>query len=132
MPPAWPDPDAEKPEGADEDALIGRDMEDLDWKLNKYGELLPEIMDLMECELVGEDLDLWTGFEAFCAEGPGVGAEKILAVTLQEGPEVEAVGRIEELKALAERLEVRPDAESVEEIREGLLDAWRVVEEKGI
>ena len=132
MPPAWPDPDAEKPEGANEDAPIGRDMEDLDWKLNKYGELLPEIMDLMECELVGEDLDLWTGFEAFCAEGPGVGAEKILAVTLQEGPEAEAVGRIEELKAVAERLEVRPDAESVEEIREGLLDAWRVVEEKGI
>ena len=53
MPPAWPDPDAEKPEGANEDAPIGRDMEDLDWKLNKYGELLPEIMDLMECELVG-------------------------------------------------------------------------------
>ena len=53
-------------------------------------------------------------------------------MTLQEGPEAEAVGRIEELKALAERLEVRPDAESVEEIREGLLDAWRVVEEKGI
>ena len=44
-PPAWSDPDAEEPEGADEDALIGRDMEDLDWKLNKYGELLPEIMD---------------------------------------------------------------------------------------
>src|SRR5215207_675644 len=131
-PPAWSDPDAEEPEGADEDALIGRDMEDLDWKLNKYGELLPEIMDRMERELAGDALSLWTGFETFCAEGMGVGAEKILAATLQEGPGEEAVGRVEELKTLAGRLGLEPNAQSVEEIGEGLLEAWRVIEEKGI
>jgi hypothetical protein len=131
-PPAWSDPDAEEPEGADEDALIGRDMEDLDRKLNKYGELLPEIMDRMERELAGEALSLWTGFETFCAEGMGVGAEKILAATLQEGPGEEAVGRVKELKTLAGRLGVEPNAQSVEEIGEGLLEAWRVIEEKGI
>ena len=130
--PAWSDPDAEEPEGAEEDALIGRDMEDLDRKLNKYGELLPEIMDRMERELAGEALSLWTGFETFCAEGMGVGAEKILAATLQEGPGEEAVGRVKELKSLAGRLGVEPNAQSVEEIGEGLLEVWRVIEEKGI
>ena len=60
-------------------------MEDLDRKLNKYGELLPEILDRMERELAGDALSLWTGFETFCAEGMGVGAEKILAATLQGG-----------------------------------------------
>jgi hypothetical protein len=131
-PPAWPEHDSQRPEGADEDPAIGRDMEDLDWKLNKYGELLPEIMDRMERELAGDALDLWTGFETFCAESMGVGAEKILAATLQEGPGEEAVGRVEELKTLAGRLGLEPNAQSVEEIGEGLLEAWRVIEEKGI
>jgi hypothetical protein len=41
------------------------------------------------------------------------------------------VERIEELEALAERLELEPDAETVKEIREGLEEAWRVVEKRG-
>jgi len=82
-PPAWPELDAEKPEGADEDPAVGRDIEDLDWKLNKYGELLPEIMDPMERKLAQDALDLWSGFAALCAESMGVAAENILAVTLQ-------------------------------------------------
>src|SRR5215211_4182279 len=131
-PPAWPEMDAEKPEGAEEDPAVGRGMEDLDWKLEKYGELLPEIMDRMERELAGEALTLWSGFAAFCAESMGVAAEKIIAATLQEGPGEEAVGRVEELKTLAGRLGLEPNAQSVEEIGEGLLEAWRVIEEKGI
>ena len=131
-PPAWPEHDSQRPEGADEDPAIGRDMEDLDWKLNKYGELLPEIMDRMERELAGDALSLWSGFAAFCAESMGVAAEKILAATLQEGPGEEAVGRVKELKTLAGRLGLEPNAQSVEEIGEGLLEAWRVIEEKGI
>ena len=128
-PPAWSDPDAEKPKGADEDALIGRDMEELDWKVDKYGELLPEIMDRMERELAQEALDLWAGFEAFCAEGMGVGAKKIMAATLLDGPG--SVGPIEELEAVAERLGLEPDAGSFEETRATLLEAWQVVEERG-
>lgn len=88
-PPAWPELDAEKPEGAEED---------LDRKLNKYGELLPEIMDRMERKLAQDALDLWSGFAALCAESMGVAAEKILAVTLQGGPG--AVARVEGLKGL--------------------------------
>jgi hypothetical protein len=131
-PPAWPELDAEKPEGAEEDPAVGRDMEDLDWKLNKYGELLPEIMDRMERELAGDALCLWSGFAVFCAESMGVAAEKILVATLQDGPGEEALGRVEGLKDRAERLSLEPDEERVEEIRESLAEAWRVVEERGV
>jgi hypothetical protein len=131
-PPAWPESDAEKPKGAEEDPAVGRGMEDLDWKLNKYGELLPEIMDRMERELAGDALTLWSGFAAFCAESMGVAAEKILVATLQEGPGEEAVRRVEGLKARAERLGLEPDKESVEEIRKPLAEAWSVVEERDV
>jgi hypothetical protein len=130
-PPAWPERDAEKPEGAEEDPAVGRDLEDLDWKLDKYGELLPEIMGRMERELAGDALTLWSGFAAFCAKSMGVAAEKILVATLQEGPGEETVGRVEGLKDRAERLGLELDEESVEEICESLAEAWRVVEERG-
>ena len=104
-------------------------MEDLDWKLNKYGELLPEIMDRMERKLAQEALDVWAGFDAFCAEGMGVGAKKIVAATLQDGSV--AVPPLEEFEALVERLGLEPDADSVEETRDALLGAWRVVEGSG-
>jgi hypothetical protein len=130
-PPAWPERDAQKPEGAEEDPDVGRDMEDLDWKLDEYGELLPEIMDRMERKLAQDALDLWSGFAALCAESMGVAAENILAVTLQGGPGAEAVARVEGLKDLARRLGLEPDPEAVEEICESLAEAWRVVEERG-
>jgi HEPN domain-containing protein len=128
---AWPELDAEKPEGADEDPAVGRDMEDLDWKLNKYGELLPEIMDRMERKLAQDALDLWSGFAALCAESMGVAAENILAVTLQGDPGAEAVARVEGLKDLARRLGLEPDPEAVEEVRGYLAAAWHMVEERG-
>jgi hypothetical protein len=131
-PPAWPESDAEKPKGAEEDPAVGRGMEDLDWKLNKYGELLPEIMDRMERELAGDALTLWSGFAAFCAERMRVAAEKILVATLQEGPGEEAVGRVEGLKDRAEHLGLGPDEESVEEICKSLAEAWHVVEARGV
>ena len=56
----------------------------------------------------------------------GVEAGALVKVVLEAGVE-----RIEELEALAERLELEPDAETVEEIREGLAEAWRVVEKRG-
>lgn len=40
--------------------------------------------------------------------------------------------QIEALKGRAERLEVEPDPATVEEIREGLAETWRVAQERGI
>ena len=40
--------------------------------------------------------------------------------------------RIEDLKVRAERLGLKPDPETVEKIREGLAESWRVVEERGV
>jgi hypothetical protein len=39
--------------------------------------------------------------------------------------------RIEDLKVRAERLGLEADPETVQEVREGLADNWRVVEERG-
>jgi hypothetical protein len=41
------------------------------------------------------------------------------------------VGGIEDMRAHAERLGVEPDADLVEQVREGLAEAWRTVEERG-
>jgi hypothetical protein len=40
--------------------------------------------------------------------------------------------RIEDLKRRAERLELEPEADTVEQIREGLAESWRVVEKRGV
>ena len=40
--------------------------------------------------------------------------------------------RIKDLKSRAERLDLEPKAETVEEIREDLAESWRVVEKRGV
>ena len=66
------------------------------------------------------------GFGGFCEECMGLEAAKILGVVLEP-----SLGRIGELEAMAMRLDLEPDEESVEEIRQSLAEAWRVVEERG-
>jgi len=88
---------------------------------------LPEVLDRLERSLASDALSLWKGFCAFCEECVGVGAQKIVAVVLEP-----VAGRIEDLEARAERLGLKPDAETVEKIREGLTESWRVVEERGV
>jgi len=56
----------------------------------------------------------------------GVEATAILTVVLEPG-----VKRIEDLEDLAERLELVPDAESVEEMAAALAEGWSVVERAG-
>ncbi len=104
-----------------------RDIEELDITVQMYGEFLPELMDKLERELTTQAYNLWVGFAAFCDECVGVPAEKVIAVVIEP-----AVERIENLKSLAERLELEADAETVEQIREGLRESWRVVEERGV
>ncbi len=54
-------------------------------------------------------------------------AEDVLKVIAEPGVE-----RVENLRALAERLELEADSEIVEMIREGLGESWRVVCEGGL
>jgi len=127
-PPAWPAPEAAKPEGADEEPAIVRDMERLDRKLENHGGLLPEIMDRWERELARTALGVWAGFSRFCAQSMGVAAEKVLCVTLMKPLGSEAVERVEGLKARAERLDLKPDAEIIAALEEGLRESWQAVE----
>jgi hypothetical protein len=56
----------------------------------------------------------------------GVAAEKVGAVILEP-----VMGRIENMKNRAGRLDVEAGPETVEEIREGLAHLWREVEARG-
>ena len=85
--------------------------------------IMPEILDGLERREAGEALALWRGFGAFCGDVLGLDAGKVLAVVLEP-----AVCRIDALEATAERLDLEPDAERMEEVRAGLAEAWRSVE----
>ncbi len=125
-PPAWPEPGME-PEEDERDPAMERDMEELGATVEKYGEFLPELLEKLERELAKRALSLWEGFCRFCEECVGVPAEKVIAVVLEP-----VVDRIEELASRAEHLELEPDAKTVEQIREGLAQSWRVVEQRGV
>jgi hypothetical protein len=125
-PPAWPEPEME-PDEDERDPAMERDMEELGATVEKYAEFLPELLEKLERELATNALSLWEGFCSFCDECMGVPAEKVIAVVLEP-----VVDRIEDLKSLAERLELEPDAKTVEQIREGLAQSWRVVEQRGV
>jgi hypothetical protein len=131
----WADKAGEPPgyeediEEADENAdpATESDVDGLEAIIEHYGGLLPDMLDRLERTLTAEALSLWAGFCAFCEECVGVGAQKVAAVVLEP-----FAGRLEDLEARAERLGLKPDAETVEEIRKGLAEAWRVVKERGI
>ncbi len=102
------------------------DEEGIKAGVDMWVSILPESLETLERQQATHALTLWRGFEAFCEESMGVEATAILRVVLEAGVE-----RIEELEALAERLELEPDAETVEMIRESLAEAWRMVEGRG-
>ena len=103
--------------------LEGIDEGKVDETLERWPGILPEILDKLEREAVREALALWRGFGTFCADVLGLDARKVLTVVLEP-----AVGRIDDLEARAERLDLEPDAERMEEVRAGLAEAWRSVE----
>jgi septation ring formation regulator EzrA len=129
-PPQWPDdgPDGEimEPDEDEQDPAIERDMEHLEATVENI-KFLPELLDKLERDLATKALSLWEGFAAFCEESIGVPAEKVVVVALEP-----VVDRIEDLKDRAVRLELEPSGETVEEIREGLGENWRTVEERGV
>jgi hypothetical protein len=129
-PPAWPEdgPEGEltEPEEGERDAAMERDAEELEAVAGQYNKFFPEILEELERRCVKEALSIWSGYAAFCEQSVGVDAEKLAAVVLEP-----LVGGIEEMKARAGRLGVEAEASVVEQMREGLAEAWRVVEERG-
>jgi hypothetical protein len=129
-PPAWPEdgPEGElmEPEGDEQDPVMERDSDDLEAVAEQYNKFFPEVLDELERRCVKEAFGIWTGYAAFCEEIAGVGAEELAAGVLEP-----VVGGIEDMRARAKRLGVEPDAELVEQMREGLAEAWRTVEERG-
>jgi hypothetical protein len=103
--------------------LEGLDEERIKALMDPAITVLPEILDRLERSQVGEALTLWRGFGAFSQEHLGLDAEKILRVVLEP-----AVGRVEELEALAERLEMEPDLERVRGIADNLAELWSIVD----
>jgi hypothetical protein len=127
-PPAWPGDDLE-PSEAEDDPAMERDMEEIEAKVEKYSELLPELMDRLERELATEAYSLWTGFGGFCADSVGVEARQLLKVVMDPNPALE---RVAGLEALAERLNLEADSEIAHALREGLAEKWEFVAKKGV
>jgi hypothetical protein len=117
-PPAWPG-EGEEPRDEEDDPVIERDLGLLEGKVEKYGDLLPEILDRFERRGTEEALTCWEGFATFCTDVWRVDAEKVLRVVLEdEAPRVEA------MRARAERLGIEAEPERVEELRAGLAEGW--------
>jgi hypothetical protein len=114
---AW---EAAKGEGAaPELPLEGIDEAEVDRLAGLGSSILPEILDGLERREAESALTVWRGFGAFCDETLGLDADKVLRVVQEAG-----AARVEDLEALAERLDLDPDPETVEEIRVGLTEAW--------
>jgi hypothetical protein len=129
-PPAWPEdgPEGElvEPEEDEQDTAMEREADEVEAVAEQYNKFLPEVLDELERRCVKEAFGIWTGYTAFCEGVAGVSAENLAAVVLAP-----LVGGIEDMRARAERLGVEPDAGLVEQMREGLAEAWRTVEARG-
>jgi hypothetical protein len=124
-PPAWPEPDLE-PDDAEQDPAMERDMEEIEAKVQKNGELLPELMDRLERDLATGALAVWEAFSGFCEEEMGLSAKKLLQATLR--PALEEVAWFRDL---CERLELEADPTAVEEYREALGAYWQRIVKRG-
>jgi hypothetical protein len=116
-----------EPEGDEQDPAMERDAGELETVAEQYNKFLPEVLDELERRSVTEAFSIWKGYAAFCEDDMGVAAEKLATVVLAP-----VVGGIEDMRARAEQLGVEPDAGLVEQMREGLAEAWRTVEARGV
>ena len=129
-PPAWPDdgPNGElmEPDEEERDPAMERDADELEAVAEQYNKFFPEVLEELERRCVREAFSIWAGYSAFCRESMGVAPEKIATVVLEP-----VMGRIKDVELRAERLGLETDAQTVEEMRHKLGEAWRLVEERG-
>jgi hypothetical protein len=130
-PPAWPEdgPEGElvEPEEDEQDAAIEQDTDELEVVAEQYNKFFPDVLDELERRCVKEAFSIWSGYATFCEKSAGVGAEELAVVVL--APALDQIG---DMRARAERLGVEPDAQLVEQVREGLAEAWRIVAARGV
>jgi hypothetical protein len=124
-PPAWPELDLE-PDDVERDPAMERDMDEIEAKVKKHGQLLPELMDRLERDLATEALAVWEAFSGFCEEEMGISSEKLLQATF--GPALEDVMWF---KDLCDRLELEAEPAAAEEHREALGAHWQRIVERG-
>ena len=98
-PPAWPELEMD-PDYVEQDPAMERDMDEIEAKVEKYGELLPELLGRLERDLATEALAVWEGFCGFCEEEMEISPEKLLQATfapalVDVGWFGELVGRLE-------------------------------------
>jgi hypothetical protein len=124
-PSAWPELDLE-PEDAERDPAMERDMDEIQAKVKKYGELLPELIDRLECDLTTGALAVWEAFSGFCEEEMGFSAEKLLQATFEP-----ALEDVMWFKERCGRVELEADRAAVEECREALGAHWQRMVERG-
>jgi hypothetical protein len=126
-PPAWPEQGLE-PDDAEEDPAMERDMDEIEAKVKKYSELLPELMDRLERDLATRALAVWEAFFCFCEEEMGLSAEKLLQATFRP-----ALEDVEWFGDRCERLELEAERAAIEECREALGAHWqRIIERDGL
>ena len=130
-PPAWPEggPEGEivAPEEEEQDPAMEREADELEAVAQQYNEFFPDVLEELERRCVKEAFSIWSGYATFCEKSAGVGAEELAVVVLAP-----AVGRIGDMRTRAERLGVEPDAQLVEQVREVLAEAWRIVAARGV
>jgi hypothetical protein len=103
-----------------------READELEAVAQKYNGFFPDVLEELERRCVKEAFSIWTGYADFCEKSVGVRAEELAAVVL--APVLEQIG---DMKARAERLGVEAEEGLVEQVREGLAEAWRIVEARG-
>ena len=129
-PPAWPKdgPEGEitEPEEEEQDPAMGREADELEAVAEQYNEFFPDVLDELERRCVKEAFGIWSGYAAFCEKSVGVRADELAAVVL--APTLERIG---DMKVRAQRLGVEAEEGLVEQVREGLAEAWQSVEARG-
>ena len=123
-PPGWENDEEEAERNAD--PAIEADIEKWSGKVGETDDRLSGALDNLEGELAAQGLAVWSAFAHFCEREMGLEADKVLAALAPPLAE-----RVRGFGELAERLQVVPDTESVEEYRAIMEEAWGRVLEKG-
>jgi hypothetical protein len=81
---------------------------------------MPELTEELKRSIAERGFSVWAAFKGFCAEEMGLEAGVLLGALAE--PMADGVRELEEI---AERLEVEPDAETVEDCAATLRESWQ-------